>query len=553
MKGFRRILALLLVVCMLPVGRVMAHPFRDVPDGAWYEPYVQFVYDNGLMNGTSGTEFGPALPMNRAMVVTVLYRMAGSPQVSGAAPFTDVQPGSFYEKPVAWAYENGIVMGVSATEFAPGADVLRCQLVTFFYRYAKALGHDTSVRADLSAYLDRGQVMDFAADAFSWAVAEGIISGMSPTELGPNGTANRAQCAAIIMRVVQNVIADYELSLDRSNAELTVGDTLALNVTYTGDKPLTWTSSDELTATVDLNGFVETVGSGVTYITVGDGIKSATCRIKVDKVPEAITIIPPGDQVFLVGKTYQFSAKVNDSVGTSEPLVWKTSNESIATIDQNGLLTALAKGKCYVEASCGNHSAVYGVTVDALVNEIVIGYTDGPFYDGATRYVDDYVVVTAINKPNEATRTITAKSSDPDVVEVGGIIKNGTSRDITLNFKSAGTATITLQSGDGAVSQSYTITIKDGYDFDPGDRQLTPEEFADYTTKVMCANGFTYDETCTSWRQLTLSKTELKFKRALELGQGMVHDWWPNGCRACQIIYIGQNADGDYVFHTCWG
>lgn len=553
MKRFRRILALLLVVCMLPVGRVMAHPFRDVPDGAWYEPYVQFVYDNGLMNGTSGTEFGPALPMNRAMVVTVLYRMAGSPQVSGAAPFTDVQPGAFYEKPVAWAYENGIVMGVSATEFAPGADVLRCQLVTFFYRYAKALGHDTSARADLSAYLDRGQVMDFAADAFSWAVAEGIISGMSSTELGPNGTANRAQCAAIIMRVVQNVIADYELSLDRSNAELTVGDTLALNVTYTGDKPLTWTSSDELTATVDQNGFVETVGSGVTYITVGDGIKSATCRIKVDKAPDGITIIPPDDQVFLVGKTYQFSAKVNDTVIASEPLVWKTSNESIATIDQNGLLTALAKGKCYVEASCGNHSAVYGINVDALVNKIVIGYTDGPFYDGVTRYVDDYVVVTAINKPNEATRTITAKSSDPDVVEVGGIIKNGTSRDITLNFKSAGTATITFQSGDGAVSQSYAITIKDGYDFDPGDRQLTPEEFADYTTKVMCANGFTFDETCTSWRQLTLSKTELKFNRALELGQGMVHDWWPNGCRACQIVSIGQNADGDYVFHTCWG
>lgn len=553
MKKFRRILALLLVLCMLPVGRVMAHPFRDVPDGAWYEPYVQFVYDNGLMSGISGTEFGPALPMNRAMVVTVLYRMAGSPQVSGAAPFTDVQPGAFYEKPVAWAYENGIVMGVSATEFAPGADVLRCQLVTFFYRYAKALGHDTSARTDLSAYLDRGQVMDFAADAFSWAVAEGIISGMSATELGPNGTANRAQCAAIIMRAVQNVIADYELSLDRSNAELTVGDTLALNVTYTGDKPLTWTSSKRLVAIVDQNGIVTAYNDGIAYITVDDGIKSATCRIKVDKVPEDITIIPPDDQVFLVGKTYQFSAKVNDTVIASEPLVWKTSNESVATIDQNGLLTALTKGFCSVEASCGNHSALYGITVDALVNEIVIGYTDGPFYDGVTRYADDYVVVTAVNQPNEATRTITVKSSDPDVVEVGGIIKNGNSRDITLNFKSAGTATITLQSGDGAVSQSYTITIKDGYDFDPGDRQLTPEEFADYTTKVMCANGFTYDYTCTSWEQLTRTYTELSFEQAKNDAYAMIHSLWPIGRRYCKIVYIGQDANGDYVFHTCWG
>ena len=551
MKRFRRILALLLVVCMLPVGRVIAHPFRDIPDGAWYEPYVQFVYDNGLMNGTSGTEFGPALPMNRAMVVTVLYRMAGSPQVSGAAPFTDVQPGAFYEKPVAWAYENGIVMGVSATEFAPGADVLRCQLVTFFYRYAKAMGHDTSARADLSAYLDRGQVMDFAADAFSWAVAEGIISGMSPTELCPNGTANRAQCAAIIMRVVQNVIADYELSLDRSNAELTVGDTLALNVTYTGDKALTWTSSKSLVATVDENGVVNAMDIGIAYISVSDGVKEATCRIKVKPIGE-LKIIPP-DGLIVTGNTYQFQVTKTGQVGE---LSWSSLNEKVATIDQNGVLTAISEGNGGVYITDGIIEAIYDFRVHdkgKITNEIVIGYTDGPFYDGVTRYVDDYVVVTAINKPNEATRTITAKSSDPDVVEVGGIIKNGNSRDITLNFKSAGTATITLQSGDGAVSQSYTITIKDGYDFDPGDRQLTPEEFADYTTKVMCANGFTFDETCTSWELLTRTYTELNFVQAKNDAYAMVHSLWPIGRRYCKIVYIGQNADGDYVFHTCWG
>lgn len=550
MKRFRRILALLLVVCMLPVGRVMAHPFRDIPDGAWYEPYVQFVYDNGLMNGTSGTEFGPALPMNRAMVVTVLYRMAGSPQVSGAAPFTDVQPGAFYEKPVAWAYENGIVMGVSATEFAPGADVLRCQLVTFFYRYAKAMGHDTSARADLSAYLDRGQVMDFAADAFSWAVAEGIISGMSPTELCPNGTANRAQCAAIIMRVVQNVIADYELSLDRSNAELTVGDTLALNVTYTGDKALTWTSSKSLVATVDENGVVNAMDIGIAYISVSDGVKEATCRIKVKPIGE-LKIIPP-DGLIVTGNTYQFQVTKTGQVGE---LSWSSLNEKVATIDQNGVLTAISEGNGGVYITDGIIEAIYDFRVHdkgKITNEIVIGYTDGPFYDGVTRYVDDYVVVTAINKPNEATRTITAKSSDPDVVEVGGIIKNGNSRDITLNFKSAGTATITLQSGDGAVSQSYTITIKDGYDFDPGDRQLTPEEFADYTTKVMCANGFT-EANCTSWRQFTRTADKLNFEQAVKEAYSMAHSWWPNGKRYCKIVYIGQDADGDYVFHECWG
>ena len=555
MKNFKKLLALVLAVCILSPLAASAHPFEDVPAGVWYDPYVEYVYENGLMNGTGTADFGPALTMNRAMVVTVLYRMAGSPEVSTTAPFTDVQKGSFYEKPVAWAYENGIVMGMSATEFAPGADVLRCQLVTFFYRFAKAMGHDTSARTDLTVFRDHGQIMPFAAEAFSWAVAEGVISGMSADTLGPNGTANRAQCAVILFRIDRLLKGESGswLVLKDFTEPLQAGTSCRAEYYYVGSGTLTWKSSNAAVATVDQNGVVTACGAGTAYITVRDGDKSAACKVNVnDKRESKITIVEP-EIMIMVGDTYQLTVLTEGTVG---PLTWMSLDENVATVNQNGVITALSEGYCYVYVTDGNTEAVCNFRIEkkmAKAEEIRIGYTDGPFYDGVTRYKGDYVVVTAINKPNEAVRDIIAKSSNPNVVRVSATKVNGNSRDITLNFKSAGTATITLTSGDRVVSQSYTITVKEDYDFNPGNRQLTPEEFADYTTRVMCANGFIYSTGATSWRQLTLTKAELNFDEAVEHAYNYIHSWWPNGCRACQIVYIGQNEDGDYVFHTCWG
>ena len=554
MKLPRKLIALLLAVCLLSAAVVGAHPFRDVPGGSWYDSAVEYVYEYGLMDGISGDSFGPALTMNRAMVVTVLYRMAGSPEVSTTAPFTDVKAGTFYEKPVAWAYENGIVMGVSATEFAPGANVLRCQLVTFFYRYADAMGVDTSARADLRGYLDSGEVMAFAADAFSWAVAVGIVSGMSADTLGPNGTANRAQCAVIIQRLGQLMgltpPEKVELTLDRTEAQILVGGTLTLHAAYNGSKTLTWKSTALSVAKVD-NGVVTARGKGVAYIQVTDGELTATCRLTVNDQPGTIRISAPEDKIY-AGETYQFTATVE---GNDAPtLTWSCSDN--ATIDENGLLTALTAGPAWVRATDGNTVAECGFRIyepEIKAEEIKIMNTDGPFYDGVTRYKGDYVSILASNRPYDANRVVFAKSSNTDVISVSMNGVTGGDQSITLNFKSAGTAKITLTSGDGAVSQSYTITVKDDYDFNPGNRQLTPEEFADYTTKVMCANGFTYDSGCTSWRQLTLTKDKLNFVNATSAGQALVHDWWPNGKRYCQIVYVEQDDNGNYVFHTCWG
>ena len=554
MNKLRPLLALLLVVCMLPVLIVSAHPFDDVPVGCWYDEAVEFVYEYNFMNGTSNTTFSPGIAMNRAMIVTVLYRMAGCPTVKGPCQFIDVSPAAYYYYAVKWAYDNGITMGVSNTEFAPARNITRAEIATMFYRcYGEDYKGSDSV---LKEYDDVDKIPEFAYDAFIWAISNDIIHGMSKDTLSPITTSNRAQCAVMIQRLAEVVELEmpkeYVLKLDKSVVKMFVGDTLKLNVTYTGEKELTWKSHNETVATVD-NGVVKALDEGIAYVTVSDGDKNATCKIEVEAHKTVIRIIPPQEAI-TVGKTYQFKAEVTGKVGK---LIWESLNEKAATIDQNGLLTALAEGNCGVYVTDGHVEAVYCFRVEAeqiLAEEIEILNTDGPFYDGVTRYKGDYVILTLANKPNEAIQTVSASSSDTDIitssvehVNGGGFCK------ITLNFKSAGTATITLTSDDGAVSQSYTITVKDGYDFDPGDRQLTPEEFADYTTRVMCANGFEETTSSGSWRQLTLSKAKLNFEVAIGLGLDLVHEWWANGCRYCQIVYVGQNDNGDYVFRTYWG
>ena len=138
------------------------------------------------------------------LLVTILYRLAGEPEPGGDSGFSDVAAGTWYTDAVAWAAENGIVNGVNDTEFAPGDDLTRQQLVTILYRYAESKSYDVSASADLSGYPDAGQVQDYAQPAMAWAVAEGIVEGMDGT-LNPAGNASRAQIATILMRFCEGI------------------------------------------------------------------------------------------------------------------------------------------------------------------------------------------------------------------------------------------------------------------------------------------------------------------------------------------------------------
>ena len=149
--------------------------------------------------------FAPNSQTTRAQLVTILYRLEGEPEVSGTSGFTDVEAGTWYTDAVAWAAANGIVNGVSETEFAPGKDITREQLATILFRYAEAKGYDVSARADLSAYTDADQIQSYAAESVAWAVAEGLIQGFEDNTLRPAGNATRAQIATILMRFCEGV------------------------------------------------------------------------------------------------------------------------------------------------------------------------------------------------------------------------------------------------------------------------------------------------------------------------------------------------------------
>ncbi len=179
---------------------VRTNPFVDI-SGHWAEEEILKAYHAGLFKGMSETVFGPDQQMNRAMFVTVLYRMAGEPEanVAGMA-FTDVPADSFYTEAVAWAVEQGVTNGVSQTQFAPNKLLSRQELVTMFYRYVKSTGADVSGCADLTSYPDCGRIATWAQEAFGWAVDAGVIRGMDDGSLSPESIAVRAQVAAILSR-----------------------------------------------------------------------------------------------------------------------------------------------------------------------------------------------------------------------------------------------------------------------------------------------------------------------------------------------------------------
>ena len=176
---------------------------KDVDENAWYHEYVDYVIENGLMYGIADDRFGPDVTTSRAMIVTILYRLEGSPAVSGANPFDDVEEGSWYADAVAWAEANEIVEGYGNRQFGPTDPITREQMAAIMFRYSKFKGYDTSKTADLSVFTDNTTVSDWAVPAMKWAVAEGLIAGRTTTTLVPRGNATRAEAAAILMRYIE--------------------------------------------------------------------------------------------------------------------------------------------------------------------------------------------------------------------------------------------------------------------------------------------------------------------------------------------------------------
>lgn len=182
-------------------SKTASSKFADVTaanTGSWSANAIDYCAQWSLVSGTGASAFSPTSTMNRAMLVTVLYKAAGSPAVSGSNPFKDVSSSQYYYKPVLWAYNSGIVSGTTSTTYSPNKPVSREQIAAILYQFALYQGASVSSSASLAGYSDRGNIDSYAVAAMQWAVGSGIISGTSATTISPDSSATRAQVAVML-------------------------------------------------------------------------------------------------------------------------------------------------------------------------------------------------------------------------------------------------------------------------------------------------------------------------------------------------------------------
>jgi len=184
-----------------------ANPFTDVSEKDWFYGDVMFVYENGLMLGTSKTLFSPHRTATRGMMATILWRMEGSPVPKGKNSFTDVEAGKWYADAITWTAENSIFAGYGKDKFGPDDPITREQLAAIFYRYTDYKGYDLTVKGNLDKFKDADKITDYAKTAMQWAVGSGLMKGKSGNLLDPQGTATRAEIAAMLHRFIEK----YEL------------------------------------------------------------------------------------------------------------------------------------------------------------------------------------------------------------------------------------------------------------------------------------------------------------------------------------------------------
>lgn len=195
----------LFAISDLGSGPKASEKFKDVA-GHWAARYIDIAYERGLFAGTSETSFSPNTPMNRGMLVTVLYRLAGKPAVSGDHGFGDVKAENYFSRAVIWAKQNGIVSGYPDGGFGPGRDITREQLATILYGYAKKYKLNVSASSKLEGFKDADRISAYASEAMKWAVGSGLISGTAPDTLAPSASATRAQVAVILTNFMDKVL-----------------------------------------------------------------------------------------------------------------------------------------------------------------------------------------------------------------------------------------------------------------------------------------------------------------------------------------------------------
>lgn len=183
---------------------VWTNPFTDINESDWYFEYVKYVNQKALMSGVSAMEFAPNMPLTRGMLVTVLYRAEGEPGVNRSIPFADVNASSYYANAIIWAQQNGIVNGITESEFAPNENITREQIAAIMFRYAKYKGYDVTIGGmQIREFADYEEISDYAKEAMTWAVNIGLMKGKTANTLNPKDNATRAETATLLQRFIE--------------------------------------------------------------------------------------------------------------------------------------------------------------------------------------------------------------------------------------------------------------------------------------------------------------------------------------------------------------
>ena len=349
-------------------------PFEDVLEGGWFYDAVTYVWNEGLMNGLSDTEFGPAMTANRAMVVTLLYRLDGAEASPEDSSFTDVEPGSWYHAPVEWALENGITTGISETEFAPGRNVIREQFVTFLYRYAGASEPETMPEH----FADWDSVSGYARAAVAWAVEIGLMTGYEDGTVKPLRELNRAELAVLMHRFHLWLLHDrgeltYEWTQSVTEAQLYVGESFELTLTnqYGDQADAVWSA--------DCEGVVQIEGTTVTA--VGEGAALLSCEhdgqlfdCYVEVTEEVITwSISHTEAAIHVGESFELT--LTNQHGEQADVIWSADCEGVVQIE-GATVTAVGEGTAVLSCEYDGQLFECHVEVTEKVVTWKISHTD---------------------------------------------------------------------------------------------------------------------------------------------------------------------------------
>ena len=330
-------------------------PFEDVLEGDWFYGDVTYVWELGLMQGVSAAAFGPTLPANRAMVVTLLYRLEGAELSYEQSSFAEVAPGCWYHAPVEWALENGITTGVSETEFAPGRNVIREQFVTFLYRYAGSPAPSV-IPEELADWAD---VSGYARESMAWALETGLLTGYEDGTIRPLRELNRAELAVLMHRFHRWLLHDrgeltYEWTQSETEKALFVGESFELTLVnqYGQQGRAEWAA--------DCEGVVQINGSTVTA--VGEGTALLSCEwdgqyfeCLVEVTEKVVTwSISHEDVTIKVGES--FSLRLRSSEGETASVGWSANKSGYVSISGNKIT---GKKAGTVTVSCEFEGTVY--------------------------------------------------------------------------------------------------------------------------------------------------------------------------------------------------